>query len=873
MTHKSSNNKKGNLTVILIGLICMMIVLTLALSKRMTSHTQLLTLGDYTQISRYFLESYVGAVMQQMRKQINEPSSELAKAICESIGELSEDKDITDKLDFSISGTMLDSLANDGYGRGKIKNLKHTIVMTKDETMALTYPDKINAGDKAGMEKTGILQITCKCEFMKREYTLVVQYPFTVVYRMTPILKDFMLFVDNFYSEQREYEYGDERRSGNKNLDTINILPITKGQLSDDKKLPKVFDATNVNTNRELDIYRRIDSDFDGFRPWGLMDNSKENSNDTALELSKKSGMVYFGPTDFQLKKSIYLNLAGTTITGLNERNVYNCSDIFNISQDYFDLGLDDNIKMEKAIFGLGNDFYAFGVDFPMKSPNHSLKFGYLGFSSEISDIFEGSVYSLDEFLGTESTASDINEWNNTYWGQICNRSDKNDIMSFATGIKPYGVSFNEDYMGVHIGQYQTATATPRQIYGNVFGRFIVLSFWDFGSGQNPTLQFDTGLTIDQYNENKREYHRELSYLGTENNTQNYDLDPVNNTNDSRFYQKLMSKVVSGMNAYGNYEKEGDNDSGGSRQYLFMPLNIEYTPDDKSKGKLFDERDFEPNDGFKLVSEDDPSQVFLFHDFGEKWFKPREDNGNSPDSDSDDSENEYLSSIEARIGRAFTNQDDFKKAVGYPDKFLINGVVYVGGDLELDDDMDLPKGKCSGGIVLVDGNIKLGNITRGESINNLTLENFNDYFKKWVDPSNDSYVATDSIITFVCLKPEESRNESRCITINGNNILGVQLINLGDNNATQDQIKWNTKAPNFNENQEILFYGSIACNKLFLPNRLKEFGHIRRNVSEKDINMPFFIYPEVMADAEPPLAVQIMENMRGYRLSSSKTSE
>ena len=93
-------NKKGNITVVLIGLISVMILMTIALSKRMTGHTQLLTLGDYTQISRYFLESYISFVMQQVRKQVNDPNSKLSKKICESIDEAGGEIPLTENVDY-----------------------------------------------------------------------------------------------------------------------------------------------------------------------------------------------------------------------------------------------------------------------------------------------------------------------------------------------------------------------------------------------------------------------------------------------------------------------------------------------------------------------------------------------------------------------------------------------------------------------------------------------------------------------------------------------------------------------------------------------------------------------------------------------------
>ena len=107
--------------------------------------------------------------------------------------------------------------------------------------------------------------------------------------------------------------------------------------------------------------------------------------------------------------------------------------------------------------------------------------------------------------------------------------------------------------------------------------------------------------------------------------------------------------------------------------------------------------------------------------------------------------------------------------------------------------------------------------------------------------------------------------------------MGVQLINLTqddskkraswDREDIEDQIVWNL--PVDSKKKDIIFYGSIACNQLNLPQRLLEFGEIT-NSCDAVLNAPVFLYPSVMASETPPLAVQIMEDMRCYRLTAEK---
>ena len=143
------------------------------------------------------------------------------------------------------------------------------------------------------------------------------------------------------------------------------------------------------------------------------------------------------------------------------------------------------------------------------------------------------------------------------------------------------------------------------------------------------------------------------------------------------------------------------------------------------------------------------------------------------------------------------------------------------------------------------------------------------YMGEYTDNNNkDKFIGADKILTFVCLK--RNGEGPRTITIKGNVLLGVQLINFTakDKNSSyyniDDQIIFENT-----ENKEILFYGSIACNNLNLPERLKEFGRITKRSDANYLNAPFFYYPSVMATSTPPLAVQINENMHSYNLEIS----
>jgi hypothetical protein len=65
--------------------------------------------------------------------------------------------------------------------------------------------------------------------------------------------------------------------------------------------------------------------------------------------------------------------------------------------------------------------------------------------------------------------------------------------------------------------------------------------------------------------------------------------------------------------------------------------------------------------------------------------------------------------------------------------------------------------------------------------------------------------------------------------------------------------------------------GGIACNYLNLPKRLEEFGTIKSACNL--LKAPFFMYHSAMAAQEPALAVQMMENMRGYLLTAGRMGD
>lgn len=753
-----------------------MILMAIALTKRMSGHTQLLTLSDYTQINRYFLESYMGDVMQQLRFQVNNPS-ELSKYITENKIEDIQGKNL---LDHGFTYTACDELKDIAKElKINIKKPKIEIVdpnELEDADCLIDYPQGIKPNKQDGKEKKGLIRITCECIFNKRQYKLEVKYPFCIVFRMIPVLKDFMLFVDHMSDEQDKV----------KKIDQINILKVKEDKYDSDQ------DCRGQKEGAKL-------------KPLILLpplDFVKYNNKHT-------TGKVYLG------NKSVYLNLSG----GLSSTGLMN--EAFLVSARDLGIDSDDELReVELLKTTNGEAVNVFGYSIPLAHDDEAV-LGVMGFCTDISDIFGPTKWQLENFFEKVGGGCENMDMVKI---QV---DDLTKSMYYSSALKLFGIN-SIDSEGNHV-------IVNREVFGKVFARYMVLSFWQPYSSQGTPLVLDFNPTIPKardYGNNVREFVPQ----------------------EGKKYEDYMSRVMSGF----DYDEVWSH-SNADKSDFFMPLNMDL---DLRRHGIFDESNFKAADTFTVDAN-------MFEKFGRKWFEVSNPNDNK------------LSSLEERVGRAFENQEKFKEAVGYPEKFNVNGVVYVKGDLELDKkDMILKYSEeskdnnCSGGVVLVDGDITLGNIYRGKKFNysdfklsNNTAEKF---FKKWNDSSSEEYVSPDNILTFVSLK-----EGGGTITLKGNIVIGVQLVNFSDSNSSRkdlQQIKFDVDKP-------IIFYGSIASNRLNLVNYnssysnynggLLEFGDNTASNNDNDFDAPYFLYPPVMATSTPPLAVQISENMRDYSLTSS----
>lgn len=756
-------NRRGNITIILLGLISVMMILVFGLSRRMSGHTQLLTLSDQTQLTRYFLESYAGDVLQQINASANKLDSDNYKIFRES----AKNKKIS--TDFYDPSAMLEDLAEE---LGAEIQLPPEIIFSQVEP--LDYPAGFKCPNQLiGSEKKGLLEIVCKAKFHGRQYALRVQYPFSVVMRLTPVIKDFVLFADRIAREQGRDKIGPD--------DNLNIMYTRDGGH------PEIIDSEIMGVMP----HRRLKPGVK-YRPFVLQPafDPGEFGN------TRLSGKVYLGPSD----ESVYLNLAG------DNREITDTSmgELFLISPDTFKVA-DANTKFEHiAVFmkpngSFDNDNRMLGMNIKLKN-SHLAKMGILGFSYEIvpelGTIFSGHAYQPSDFFNSGSSSGEFYQKIEGYG---------KGFMAMASGLKLMGIK-NKD-----------GIVPAREVFGNVLSRFFVMTFWWPPSGGGEPLKYSESASNSDFPS------REVYGVTT------YHFEPMHN---DQGYRDFMSRMVSGKNwrPISKDPPEG-----------FVPYNIDFRiTTGKQRKQIYRYDDFVANDGFEARNKLDA--------LGRQWFGVRE-SGSSLTAEP--------TGIENRVGRVFASGEEFLKAAGVENgEFNVNGVVYISGRLKLPP-LDMENEKIGGGVVLVDGPIELQSISRGYNVdtNSLNIGEVGNLYQKW-----RSEITQDSFLTFVSLSGDP-------ITIKGETLLGVHLVNLYDKHGQPyNQIMWSSSV-----NKEILFCGGIACNYLNLPERLREFGRIESACPV--VKAPFFLYHSAMASDKPSYAVQIMENMRGYRLTAGRASD
>ena len=516
--HREFWRRRGTVTVILLGLISVIVVFVFSLSRRLSSHTQLLTIGDHTQIARYYLESYTGDVISQLARQANDPGSDVYGF-------------------FRQAGTGDATIPSGAYHPNPLlADLKKELGIEhvgapKIELRgqkALPYPGIVQMPDSLkGLEKRGFLSISCSIRFNKRPYTMAVRAPFLAVMRMTPVLREFVLFCDRIHLEQ-------QRPFGNQ--DRIN-LTFTKGS-EHPQEVPANYSA------------------YKG-QPWVLWFTDKGFSN------KDKCGRVFLGADD----KPIYLNLAG-------EKNFQGyMSDLWQVFPEWIKVNKTGDRFQLQPIFldNAGKPISLRGIDVPLKFRNHMAKIGILGFCHEITDdaedgIFSNSFRNLRDIMGPDPAFQAL-------------INDNPQALALASSLKLFGKN------GEQNNPDNPYYGPAREVFGSVFGRFLMITFFEYPSAQG-------GGQPLPYNANA---NFQPPPFATFNNVSEVLFTPAE---PGQKYGDYMSRVVS-----------GGLDTGGPAVDTYLCVN----PASKKSRRPFGFRDFAPADGLRLNGR--------FDAFGPAWFE------------------------------------------------------------------------------------------------------------------------------------------------------------------------------------------------------------------------------------------------------------
>ncbi|PKL49452.1 MAG: hypothetical protein CVV42_05555 [Candidatus Riflebacteria bacterium HGW-Riflebacteria-2] len=698
--HKTAK-KAGFITVVVIGFLTVMLLLSFNLYKRYSQQVKLSTVGDKNAVARYFLESYAADILWQIRKGRNQEGTALFEAF--------------------RNGTAVTLCPVDYRPSSMIKQLAEELgitigpmVVNFDALEPLTFSPAAFRIDSGNEEKKGHLAILCEISYDNRDYCLEVRQPFKVVMTATPVLRKFVLFFDQLHLEQTE-PFGVR--------DKINTIPIRNN------RAPAQYSP--------LTLYG-----------WDF-----ENRD--------INGQVFLGADDHEIR----LNLVGGAFQNNPSESRADLEDLWQISPSAFDItaGLTEFDQEELLKDSRGNPLIIRGASIPMTYRGHYSRIGLLGFSDEILDSEFLGNFKIENFLSGDPSFNSL-------------RYPDFGMKQSAT-LRLFGNRVLEEFKGF-----------PRDVFGKVYSRFFLLSFFDAPSIGVP-IAFNPNpahtITVPQYG-----------------GAQNLPFRPVSGT-----YTDYMSRVVSG---------------GAASAVFGAKANVPTNRDAEFRHKLMESTDFAGSDGLKLSRG--------FSDISEAWFPL------APGT-SDARPAIVSGSCFERISKFYRSGDDFKKAAGLRDhnkqKFWIDGVVYVNGSLDLSEGISTDN--IRGGIVLVNGEIKLGDVTRniGTTLNTAAFAAIKN-------------LQLDQLLTFVSLNGQK-------IALTGKRYYGVQLLSFKPGlYGPVEQIA-------FDDGNELVFIGGMGMNT---PN----LAVISRQLKNRGI-FPFINYLPAMAAEVNSYTVNIDERIEQYEFT------
>lgn len=702
--------RRASITLVLVGTLSVMIILVFSLSQRLQRHTTLLTVVDTTQIARNILESYAGDVLRFVRLNCNKPGSKLHDLLRAGAPGQPRKEFAASEIDYAPT-PLLQALVKeyDGDDRFRLKLVANP-KLALAELKLLPLPTMLYYKDpgKAPAEWEGNFEITVQVEFAERKYSLTVAHPYKVVFTMLPMVREFAWFFPHLSDEQKGIDNDD-----------INLLRIREDEIKEGGQWPLILDtlATDI-------------------------------LNDKLYKDPKQTGRVFFGRD----KTPVYLNLAGENLP--EEAPM---SDLWMIKKSHFDLGnagkpansggnngtpnpdqeadaaLEDNMQLTKmdALCTQNKAIRLRGVVLDLNAPGSLsqksifIKMFAVGFSDELVDSSIGffspdSNWKLDDFLGPDPT-----------WSGPMGKDPKK--LRCGSAIKPLGLSRDPliaqqaAAQGADFATVAGSSPLPqRYIYGHVFRRFAVLSFYS-----SPSLQ---GYMQELVYSDNPNFHQTLNLMKTDGTRDQIDLQRIGCS-----YQSLMSRIVSGGGAAS---------SGGKYPSSYQTYDV--TPGHDYNCPLT-HVDFEGSDGLKV------SAASGFGEYAGAYLTMAKNPTSGPVWTAN---RRPTATLQSRITRYFPDGPTFLESA------KTGGVVFVDRGLDLSKETDVAA--LPGGTIIVNGPLKLGAVRRDLPAGPLSDASFMPKLQKTATTLTPS-----QMLTFVVLNGAP-------ITLAGDVYVGVQLVSLYD---------------------------------------------------------------------------------------------
>jgi hypothetical protein len=750
------NQKKGAVVPIILGVLSVMLIFAINFSKRFSSQTAIVTVTDQTQIARFFMESFAGDVRNTIVRVINNREDSKFSELYTSIREKPEKATIPSS--FYQASSHLKGL------EGKLSPLAVSNKKVELEIVSatsLTYPAALKISPQImERERQGILRITCSANVgPTKRYTVNWFMPFKVVMCLNPLLKDFVMYFDQVSLEQA-LPYG--------TVDKLNILETEKSEHP--KQKPWIVfpsSATNPYAN-------------------GMIFLGKDDS-DIFLNLAGEDKCL---PIALKSAPSMSAAVANKSIDTDGQQPNRMC-DLWQVNMGLFSDpntvtggGASPNdIFTEDPTRELGNSVY--GQWNPLRDKNTNepkdMRKGYIGTKT-------GNGAALLFVMGFSKEVSNYEKIPHFLKSDPSFDKLKNDLASSSAlklrGINLEGITGPPYLSNVEENSDLKYEGYPNLIFGNVFNRFMILSFvvpnqTDIAAGDN-TLPYNT--------------------------SKDHAPDPLRSLDGEEFifepkppmnYHSVMSRIVS-----------GGGESAGSNRPGYYSVNKENAPLGGAKvglNRSLSAANYKSKDGTTIKMTPSGGTPFAragkFEYFAGQWMPSLPETFIT----------EFPANIPAhstllyRVFKVFQNQADFKAyAFRKTDKgpmFNLDGIVLVKGPVDLSGEdnplkrslSDFSDDQIRGGMLISTDKITLSNISRGFDVKDT---------KKLSEAVGK--MPQDKLLSFVSLKPSikmgaapGAANPSDCFELNGNNFIGIHLIALSPESLSRpaDMLKITPKDP------------------------------------------------------------------------------